>query len=113
MLVVQKEYKIAPKVLIDIIWNDDIHVLKTMYVTITFTAMEYRMLSSLRDGHPVSYAMLACFMYNRKLDRKTHEMLFKLIDKIRGKLRGTGVYIYCIIGYGYFLLPEIQPNQDL
>ncbi len=109
----QREHEVSPKQLSNIMWDDERHVLRIARTSVTFTKMEYRMLSSLRDGRPVSYVILARLMYGRELDGKVRTMMDKLIDRIRGKLRGTGVYVYCVLGYGYFLLPEILSLKDL
>jgi len=91
----------------DIMWDDERHLLKIACITISFTTTEYLILSSLRQDRPISYTILARSLYNRALDRKARIMMNKHIERIRGKLRGTGIYIYCVLGYGYFLLPEI------
>jgi DNA-binding response OmpR family regulator len=101
------EYDLNPNHLDDITWDDEHYTLKVTHTTVSFTAMEYCIVSSLRYGHPVSYPNLARLTYNRELDRKVLTMLHKHVERIRDKLRGTGVYIYCVLNYGYFLLPEI------
>jgi DNA-binding response OmpR family regulator len=75
---------------------------------IDLTRTEYRLLAPLRAGVPVTYAGLASSAYGCLLDAKVRTMLDKHIDRIRGKLRGSGLYIYCILGYGYVLLPELS-----
>ncbi|GCE49934.1 transcriptional regulator [Thermosporothrix hazakensis] len=75
---------------------------------VTFTATEFRLLYPLRSGAPVTYADLAWYAYNYTVDEKVRVMMDKHIDRIRGKLRGSGVYIYCVLNYGYLLLPEAQ-----
>ncbi|HTK06192.1 MAG TPA: hypothetical protein VL485_03405 [Ktedonobacteraceae bacterium] len=94
----------------NIIWDDKHHALKVAHTTVLFTAMEYCIVSSLRHGHPVSYMALAHLIYNRELDGKVRTMMDKHVERIRGKLRGTGIYIYCVLSYGYFLLPEIPAD---
>jgi hypothetical protein len=101
------EYNLTSGHLYNVIWDDEHHALKISHTTILFTSMEYCIVSSLRHGRPVSYATLARLIYNRELDRKVRTMMDKHVERIRGKLRGTGVYIYCVLSYGYFLLPEI------
>jgi DNA-binding response OmpR family regulator len=44
--------------------------------------------------------------YQYKVDSRVRTMMDKHIDRIRSKLRGTGIYIYCVLGYGYLLLPD-------
>ena len=74
---------------------------------IVLTATEYRLLYPLRYGTPVTYENLALLTYNYSFDKKVGVMMDKHIDRIRKKLRGTGIYIYCVLGYGYVLLPEV------
>src|SRR5438309_1377952 len=69
--------------------------------TIDLTATEYRLLFPLRHGRPVTYANLAWTAYQYRLDEKVRTMMDKHIDRIRGKLRGSGIYVYCVLGYGY------------
>jgi Response regulators consisting of a CheY-like receiver domain and a winged-helix DNA-binding domain len=97
----------------NITWDDKHHALKVAHTTVLFTAMEYRILSSLRHGHPVSYTDLARLIYNRELDRKARTMMDKHVERIRGKLRETGIYIYCVLSYGYILLPEILSDATI
>jgi DNA-binding response OmpR family regulator len=91
----------------DITWDDKHRALKIARTTVLFTATEYGIVSSMKYGHPVSYTELAHLIYNRELDRKVRTMIDKHVERIRGKLHGTGVYVYCVLGYGYFLLPEV------
>ncbi|QBD82569.1 response regulator transcription factor [Ktedonosporobacter rubrisoli] len=72
----------------------------------TFTRTQYRLLFPLRHGLPVMYAELACKVYQCAADDKVRIAMDKHIDKIRSKLRGSGLYVYCILGYGYILLSE-------
>jgi DNA-binding response OmpR family regulator len=113
MSVSQTQYEIASKQLQNITWNDECCLVKVARTTISFTAMEYRLLTALRNGRPVPYTVLARLVYHRELDGKARTMMDKLIDRIRGKLRGTGIYVYCVLGYGYYLLPEIFSDEDL
>jgi DNA-binding response OmpR family regulator len=78
---------------------------------IAFTRTEYKLLLPLHSGEPITYADLASSAYGYLLDLKVRTMMDKHIDRIRGKLRGSGIYIYCILGYGYVLLPEIVEAQ--
>ncbi len=90
----------------DIKWNIERHnvLIKNRIIALTIT--EFRLLYALRDGLPVTYADLALMVYNCSMDGKVRVMLDKHIDRIRGKLRGAGIYIYCVLGYGYLLFPE-------
>jgi hypothetical protein len=46
--------------------------------------------------------------YRYQVDDRVRSMMDKHIDRIRNKLRGTGFYVYCVLGYGYLLLPELS-----
>ena len=74
--------------------------------SVRFTPTEYRLLFPLRHGYPMSYAQLAMMVYNCSIDAKVREMMDKHMDHIRGKLEGVGLYVYCVFGYGYVLLPS-------
>ena len=91
----------------DIQWDNQRHVISIGETTVALTATEYRLLSPLQHGMPVTYADLARIVYNYHVDEKMRTMMDKHIDRIRGKLRGTGVYVYCVLNYGYLLLPEV------
>ena len=45
------------------------------------------------------------------MDEKARLTMDKHVERIRGKLRGTGIYLYCVLGYGYLLLPEVLPDD--
>jgi DNA-binding response OmpR family regulator len=90
----------------EITWSEKHRTLVIGKRAIDLTRTEYRLLFPLRSGKPVSYAGLADIVYKCQFDLNVRTMLDKHIDRIRGKLRGSGVYIYCILGYGYVLLPE-------
>jgi DNA-binding response OmpR family regulator len=79
---------------------------------IAFTRTEHLLFAPLHSGKPVTYADLANSAYGCQLDPKVRVMMDKHIDRIRGKLRGSGVYIYCVLGYGYVLLPEMVSPDD-
>jgi DNA-binding response OmpR family regulator len=81
-------------------------------VTIELTPTQYRLVFPLRYGVPVTYADLARIAYNCAIDEKVRMMMDKHIDRIRGKLRGTGVYIYCVLNYGYLLFEESEPEGE-
>jgi DNA-binding response OmpR family regulator len=78
---------------------------------VTLTSAQYHLLSPLRHGLPVTYATLARVAYNCAVDKKVRMMMDKHIDRIRAKLQGTGVYIYCVLGYGYLLFGELLPEE--
>lgn len=95
----------------DIEWNENHHTLRIGHTIITLTVTEYRLLFPMRSGTPITYADLAWMAYNYNVDEKVRTMMDKHIDRIRGKLRGTGIYIYCVLRYGYLLLPETLPDE--
>jgi DNA-binding response OmpR family regulator len=90
----------------DIQWDTQQHNIMIGRSVVGLTATEYRLSFPLRHGTPVTYADLAWMAYKYRLDEKVRTMMDKHIDRIRGKLRGTGIYVYCVLGYGYLLLPE-------
>jgi DNA-binding response OmpR family regulator len=95
----------------DIQWNNPQRKIRIGQRTITFTPAEFRLLSPLHQGQPVTYAQLAMAAYGCTVDRKVREMMDKHIDRIRGKLEGSGIYIYCVLGYGYVLMPTIPYEE--
>lgn len=95
----------------DIRWDSDKLSISIGGVTISLTATEYRLLWPLHHGEAISYADLAALAYDYDVDDKVRAMMDKHIDRVRGKMRGTGIYIYCVLNYGYLLLPEIVPGE--
>ena len=93
----------------DIQWNDKQHTIIIGDITVALTPTEYSLLYPLRKGMPIAYADLAMMAYHYTADEKVRTMMDKHIDRIRSKLRNTGIYVYCVIHYGYLLLPEL-PN---
>jgi DNA-binding response OmpR family regulator len=96
----------------DIQWDCQQRVISIGRRMIKLTPAEYRLLAPLREGHPVTYSHLAMSAYGYALDSKVREMMDKHIDRIRGKIEGSGVYVYCILGYGYMLLPATSREQS-
>lgn len=90
----------------DMKWDLERRAVTIGNITVILTSTEYRLLLSLRHGHPVTYTNLAMMAYNYAMDTKVRMMMDKHIDRIRSKIRGTGIYIYCVNNYGYVLLPE-------
>jgi DNA-binding response OmpR family regulator len=90
----------------DIRWYGERHSIAIQGRIIKLTVTEYQILFPLRQGTPVTYAELAMCVYNCPIDEKVRLMMDKHVDRIRGKLRGMGLYIYCVLNYGYVLLPE-------
>jgi DNA-binding response OmpR family regulator len=96
----------------DIQWNREHRTITIEDITITLTPTQYRLLLPLQYGVPVTYAKLAQIAYNCPVDGKVRMMMDKQIDRIRGKLRGTGLYIYCILSYGYILFDEVSVGEE-
>ena len=96
----------------DILWDDEQRAIIIGGTTVALTATEYRLLYPLRRGVPVTYASLAFEAYNYVVDEKVRIMMDKHIDRIRSKLRGTGIYVYCVLSYGYLLLSELIQEDD-
>ncbi len=93
-------------------WNSERHTVKVRNFIVRLTLTEYRLLFPLKNGLPTTYAGLARMAYNYAVDEKVRMMMDKHIDRIRGKLRGTGIYIYCVLNYGYMLLPEVSLSEE-
>ncbi|HLZ60412.1 MAG TPA: hypothetical protein VKR06_26000 [Ktedonosporobacter sp.] len=96
----------------DTVWNTERHTITIGDMTVMLTATEYRLLFPLRHGIPVTYSDLARVAYDYSIDDKVRTMMDKHIDRIRGKLRGTGIYVYCVLSYGYLLLPELISGDE-
>lgn len=94
-------------------WNPELRTIATRDMMVTLTPTECRFLSPLLHGKPVTYTNMARQTYNRALDTKVRKLMDKHIDRIRGKLQGTGAYIYCILNYGYILLDEVSPEEGV
>jgi DNA-binding response OmpR family regulator len=90
----------------DIRWYTDRRSISIRDRIVRLTLTEYQLLAPLKHGEPITYANLAMAVYHCEIDEKVRLMMDKHIDRIRGKLRGTGLYIYCVLNYGYILLPE-------
>jgi DNA-binding response OmpR family regulator len=89
-----------------LVWNPRLRTLSIGKTTVTFTPTEYRLIFPLGNGQPATYAALARQTYNCTLDDQVRVLIDKHIDRIRGKLRSTGIYVYCVLNYGYVLLEE-------
>ncbi len=96
----------------DVRWNTEQRTITVGDRKVTLTPAQYRLLFPLRHGTPVTYANLARYAYYCDLDKKVRKMIDKHIDRIRDKLRGTGIYIYCVLNYGYVLLTEVMPEES-
>lgn len=88
-----------------ICWNAQRRIIVVGHVVIGLTPFEYRLLYPLRHGEPVTYASLARTAYNYAVDDNVRMMMDKHIDNIRGKICQAGIYVYCVLNYGYILLP--------
>jgi DNA-binding response OmpR family regulator len=93
----------------DIQYDNLAHSLLIKDTKITLTKTEYRLFYLLRHGYPITYVEMARNTYSCDADEQVRAMIDKHIDRIRSKLRNTGVYIYCVLSYGYLLLNE-DPN---
>jgi DNA-binding response OmpR family regulator len=93
-------------------WDTPQHSLIIQGVKIKLTKTEYRLLYPLRHGSPLTYEELAYTVYNCATDKHTRMMIDKHIDRIRSKLRNSGIYIYCILGYGYLLLSDESRKEE-
>lgn len=91
-------------------WDDQRRVITIGRRAITLTPIEYRLLLPMRHGIPVTYEQLARAAYNSPLDGKVRALMDKHIDRMRGKMSGSGFYVYCVLNYGYMLLP--MPARD-
>jgi DNA-binding response OmpR family regulator len=100
---VQSENTLSVK---DLKWNVEKRTILIKNRVVTLTSTEFQLLYPLRHGTPVTYADLAFTVYRCAMDSKVRVMLDKHIDRMRSKLRGTGMYIYCVLGYGYMIFPE-------
>lgn len=90
----------------DIQWNAMRYALVVKDIEVRLTKTEYRLLHPLRYGIPLTYVDLARIAYGCEVDEQVRMMIDKHVDRIRGKMRDTGIYIYCIVSYGYLLLDE-------
>ena len=88
-------------------WDEERRVLLIEDRIIELTRTEFQIAYPLRYGFPITYAELSWYVYNCRVDTQVRVMLDKHIDRIRGKLHGSGMYIYCVLRYGYVLLAEI------
>ncbi|SRR5258706_6287162 len=96
----------------DIRWSEQRRSITIGRRSIILTPLEYQLLYALHHGKAVNYAQLASNVYGCSMDKKVREMIDKHIDKVRGKLRGMGFYVYCIHGYGYILLADEWWDED-
>jgi DNA-binding response OmpR family regulator len=105
---VQSEMQSQVTNISDIRWDAEHRTVVIGNVTVTLTPIQYRLLFPLRQGKAVTYTDLARMVYHCEVDEKVRMMMDKHIDRLRRKLRGTGIYIYCVMGYGYLLLDELE-----
>jgi DNA-binding response OmpR family regulator len=91
----------------DVQWDAVRRSITVNGIIILLTATQYDILAVLRNGEPVKYTDLARIVYHCTFDEQAHTMIDKHVDRIRSKLRGSGIYIYCVFNYGYILLPEV------
>jgi DNA-binding response OmpR family regulator len=93
-------------------WDTLQHTLIIQGVKIKLTKTEYRLLYPLRHGSPLTYDELAYIVYRCSTDKHTRMMIDKHIDRMRSKLRNSGIYIYCILGYGYLLFNDDSLKEE-
>lgn len=86
--------------------DDASRVLIVDCLLVRFTPTEYRLLMPLLQGYPLSDLDLVRSAFSCDLDSCVRENLDKHIDKIRSKLRPSGLNIYRVAKYGYVLLAE-------
>lgn len=110
---IQSRSQKHPASRVSIQWNAKRRTIVIGDRAVTLTPTEYHLLCTLRYGVPITYADMVRAVYNCTLDKKVRIMLDKHIDRIRGKLRGTGIYVYCVLTYGYLLFNEILPEEEL
>lgn len=87
-------------------WNTHQRTLMVRDKVISLTKIEYKLLFVLRHGIPVTYEDVAYTVYNCDIDKRVRVVLDKHVDRIRDKLQDTGLYLYCVLDYGYVLLPR-------
>ena len=76
------------------------------------TAMEFRLLYSMRDYIPVNYTELAMSGYRREADSRLCRMINKHMYRLRCKLQGSGLSVYSILNYGYVMLSELSAGEE-
>jgi DNA-binding response OmpR family regulator len=86
-------------------WNAQRRLIVVGQSVIGLTPLEYRLLYPLRHGEPITYASLARTAYHYAVDDNVRMMMDKHIDNIRRKIGEVGLYVYCVLNYGYILLP--------
>jgi DNA-binding response OmpR family regulator len=73
---------------------------------IRWTKTECRIFRLLQHGIPTTHQELSQSLYQCEPDASIRIALDKQIDRMRRKLRGSGVSIYAILNYGYLLMQE-------
>lgn len=91
--------------------NDEIRALIVDSIIVRFSPKEYCLILLLLPGLPIPDIRLAVEVYScNQMDQSLRECLDKHIDKIRSKLRPSGLDVYRIAKYGYILL--VIPNEE-
>lgn len=100
---------------LDLYWNEEERGLMVGSKIVNFTRVEWKFLSALRSLKPVSYEDLAQTTHNRSADKSVRIYIDKCIDRVRVKLRksSTGLYVYCVLGYGYVLMPGVAVKRKV
>jgi DNA-binding response OmpR family regulator len=94
-------------------WNAERRTVAIGNRTVKLTPIQYRLLFPLRHGEPVAYTDLAYVVYGCDVDKSVRVTMDKHVDRIRRKLLGTGVYIYCVLNYGYLLFKELESDEEV
>ena len=86
--------------------GDESRVLAVDSLVMKFSPIEYRLLKLLLEGQPVPVldGELVQVGFSCGMNSLARENLDKHIDKIRSKLRPSGLNIHRVTGYGYVLL---------
>ena len=86
--------------------SDESRVVAVDAMAIKFSPIEYRLLKLLLEGQPVPVldGKLVQVGFSCDMNSSARENLDKHIDKVRSKLRPSGLNIHRVTGYGYVLL---------
>ena len=88
---------------------DSIHALLVDHTEIKFTPTEYRLITRLLEGDPVSDKELVTAIFNSRIedDMWARAALDRHLDNVRLKLKRhrLKLYVHRISGFGYVLIP--------
>lgn len=88
------------------------HTHRSRRQSVRWTITEYRLFVLLADGLPTTYDEFANELYQSASDPAIRAALDKHIDRMRRKLRGTGLTIRTILTYGYLLMDEQRDESE-